>query len=489
MRYIKKEDLAISLRDLSGILQMLSVVMLVPIITTIYYPESYSPLNIFDKSLAFIIPSLILYLMYRVLKRIKTTEESRTRHIMITIALAWFIIGVVGALPFIIRGILTPVDSLFESMSGWTTTGFSMIREFESAPRDLLFYRGLTQGVGGLGVISLGLMVLLHGGRAGLGYVDMGVYKIKPGVKSTIRETWKIYLFYIVLGVVLLWIAGMSLFDAINHSMAAVATGGFSTHSDIGYYNNFWIEVVLIFLMLAGMTNFLIHYRVFNKDFKALRSSEVKYTLALILIAVAVISISVYGKDIPGVNTYSIADILRKTVFHVVAGMSTCGFNTVDFGKWPEIAQTTVILLMYVGGMAASTAGGIRVIRFVIIMKSIRYSVKKLVLPKTAVVSMKVDDNVVKESEVVYVLGYSAVYALSAIVGATLLMYLGYTTVQSLFTIISAMGNDGLGVVSGVIWYNMPTAGKLIVTFFMWIGRIEIYPFLLIVREFLVRAH
>jgi len=490
MFYIRKDDLMISLRELAGIMRATSLIMLMPILATFYYAGSREPLSILQDALAFIAPSLLLHILSHLFKRIKAVGESKTKHIMLTVALTWLIIGIIGTVPFLMRGILNPVDSLFESMSGWTTTGYSMIRDFENTPKDILLYRGISQGAGGLGIISLGIMVLFYGGKTGVGYVDMGVHKIKSGIRSTISEIWKIYLFYIFIGAILLYLAGMTPFDAINHSMTALATGGFSTHSSIGYFNSFWVELVLVLLMLAGGTSFLLHYRIFNKDWKALLNSmEAKFMYALIIIATIIISISIYGKNIPGVNTHSIKDVVWKTIFHIVAGMSTAGFNTIDFGRWPEIAQSILMLLMYVGSMAGSTSGGIRVIRFVIMAKSISYGLKKLVLPKTAILRMKVDDRIVEERELIDVIGYSVLYFLTAFVGAMLMMFLGYTAVQSLFTILSAMANDGLGIVSGTIWYNMPWQGKMVTTFFMWIGRIEIYPLLLIIKNLIDKTH
>ncbi|MCX6695491.1 MAG: TrkH family potassium uptake protein [Candidatus Altiarchaeota archaeon] len=488
MLYIKKEDLLVSLRDLSGIVRMTSFIMLLPIVATFYYAGDTPFFSILESTLAFIIPSIILHVLYEILKRIKPHTESKTKHIMLTVALAWGIIALVGATPFIMRGILNPVDALFESMSGWTTTGFSMIRDIEGTSKDLLLYRGIMQGAGGLGVISLGVMVMFFGGKIGVGYVDMGVQRLKTGIRSTIKEVWKIYLFYIFLGVVLLYIAGMNVFDALNHSMAALATGGFSTHSDIGYYKSFWIESVLVLLMLAGGTSFLLHFKVFNGGLKMLwKNTEIKFMFGLIILSIIVISISIYGRNIPGVDTTSVFDVVWKTTFHVVAGMSTCGFNTIDFGKWPEIAQSILVVLMYIGMMSGSTAGGIRVIRFVILAKSVSYGLRKLILPKSAINIMKVNEMVIGEKELVDVIGYSVLYFLTAIVGSIALMFLGYTSLQSIFTIMSSIGNDGLGVISGTIWYSMPWQGKMIITFFMWIGRIEIYPLLLIVKNVIDR--
>jgi trk system potassium uptake protein len=484
---ITLKDLRISLKDLSAILQMVSYVMLLPLGATLYF-RTWSDIGGFlSEASAFLVPAFILYGLYVIFRGLEVEAPARTKNIMMTVALAWMVIAVVGAIPFVIRGTFGPVDALFESMSGWTTTGFSMLQDFEGTSRDIMLYRGIMEGVGGLGVISLGLMVMMQGSTIALGYSDVGIQKIKPGIRHTIVESWKVYGLYILLGVVLLNIAGMSPFDAVNHSMAAVATGGFSTHADIGYYDSLPIELVLILLMVLGMTSFIVHYRLFNGEASALKGEETRYFAIVVVAAVAVISVSVLWKDIPGVDTHSIFDVVRKTGFHVISGMSTSGFNTVDFGKWPDFAKTALVGLMYVGGMSSSTAGGIRVIRFLILLKAVHYGLKRLVLPKTAMVVMKVDGRPLRE-DIIAVVGYSAVYLSVCVLLGMGLMLFGYRALDSVFTIMSAMGNAGLGVLSGDGWFSMPDLGKLIVVFAMWVGRIEIYPGLLILRALLDRA-
>jgi len=484
---INFDDIKISLRDLAAIIQMLSIVMLFPLTATLYYSVETGILNRLIEASAFILPSIILYVIYRLLYLFRIDAVTKTKHIMITVALAWFIMALVGALPFIMRDALTPLDSFFESMSGWTTTGFSMIYDFEAADRDLLLYRGIMQGVGGLGVISLGMMVLLHGTSPGIGYADIGIQKIKPGIKSTIVEAWKIYGLYILIGIVLLNVAGMGLFDAVNHSFTAVATGGFSTRSNVGYYDSVLIETILIFLMIVGMTSFILHYRLFNGDYwSVFKSAEVRYDLGLIITAIVAFSYAIWGMEIAGVDTNSFFDVFRKSTFQVIAGMSTCGYNTIDFGNWPDFAKTFMAGLMYIGGMSSSTGGGIRIIRFVIILKAIHYSLKKLVLPKTALVVMKVEGKALRE-DIITVVGYSAVYLSVCIILALALMLVGYNSIDSIFTIMSAMGNDGLNVMSGSSWYHMPATGKMIIILGMWIGRVEIYPGLLVLRNLLYR--
>jgi trk system potassium uptake protein len=483
---ISLRDIRISFKDLALIMRFSSFAMLLPLIATFWFGRNTTPTGFLTEAWAFIAPFFVLYCLYFPLRILGLDEQSKTKHLMITVGLAWLIIGTVGSLPFMIRGTLGPLDSFFESMSGWTTTGISMIQYFENTDRDILFYRGLMEGIGGLGVITLGMLVLLQGGRIGVGYTDVGVTRIKASIRHTVVEAWKIYWLYILLGVVLLYIAGMNLFDAINHSMAAIATGGFSTHASIGYYNSFPIELALMVLMFLGMTSFVLHYHLFNGEYSSLRGEELRYFLAILVVSVIVISVSLWGKTIPGLDTFSVFDILRKVSFYVVSGMSTCGFNSIDYSNMPDFAKTWMIGLMYVGGMNSSAGGGIRVIRFIILLKAVHYCLKKMVLPKTAILGIKVDRKPLQE-DIIMVVGYSAIYLMVCLILSFALMPMGYSAIDSISTIMASMGNDALRVIPNNAWYTMPDLGKLDIILAMWVGRIEIYPGLLILRALLDR--
>lgn len=478
-----------SLRDLSGIIQMLAIVMLTPLFATIYYSKTTTLAGKALELSTFLLPSLILYLLYYVFKALSVDGSTKTKHIMVTFALTWLIIAIVGAFPFSIRGVFSdPLDSFFESMSGWTTTGFSMIRDIPGQDRDILLYRSIMQGTGGLGVISLGLMVLLQGGSIGVGYSDVGVQKIKPGIRQTIKEAWKYYGVYILFGAVLLYLAGMDPFYAVNYSITAMATGGFTPHADAGHSGSMLIEGILMLLMLLGMTSFIIHYRIFTGDKGVLKGSELRYSVVVILVAIVTLTWALYGHPLPGVDHTSVVDVFWNVSFYVISGMSTCGFNIVDYSMWPDFAKTFMVGLMYIGGMSSSTAGGIRVIRFVIILKAITYSLKKLVLPKSSVVVVKIDGKTLQE-DIMTVVGYSAVYLSVCVILGMMLMLLGYSAIDSVFTITSAMGNDGIGVLGGDIWYGMHSTGKLVIICAMWLGRIEIYAGLLIMRSMLEKIN
>lgn len=485
MIYLSLEDLKVAFKDLSGILQVLSVVMLAPIAVTVLTTEETGFYNILVESLAFIIPSIVLYLMHKGIDhKIRSRQYTRTKHALLTVVIAWMVIALVGSLPFMIRGVLDPVDSFFESMSGWATTGMTMIEYPEVVDSDIIFYRAWTHAVGGVGIIALGLIVLMQSGSVAMEYYssEVGGQKIKPGIKSTVLETWKIYSLYTLAGIVLLYIAGMTPFDAVNHGFAAIATGGFSTHAEsIAYFDSVWIELIIMFLMLAGSISFLLHYKIFNGDVKSFfRNVETRYMFVLIF-AVTLISFwSLYGADIPGLDTSSVFETVRASLFQSVSASSCTGFGTANIGDWPELPQTAIMILMYIGGFYGSTAGGIKILRFVVVIKAVHYTVRRMLLPKNAIVTMRMGGKAVSQTDILYVLGLSMVYLIVAVIGAVIIMGLGYTGYESISTSLSAMGNVGIVYIQGARWFDMPAVGKIVIALLMWIGRLEIFPILML---------
>ncbi|MFH1835771.1 MAG: TrkH family potassium uptake protein [Methanobacteriota archaeon] len=492
MPLLDSEDLKIALRDLTGIFKIACIIMLIPILFTIYYSQDRSPLNLLFRSLVFTVPSLVFLMLYKYFKKFYVIDkQTQTKHALISVSIAWLVFAAVGSLPFMIRGTLNPVDAFFESMSGWSTTGMTMIEYPEllfGGNEDILFYRSLTHLVGGVGIIALGLMILIHSGTAAMTYYssEVGSHRIKPGIKNTVYETWKIYLLYTLAGVVLFYLAGMTPFDALNHAFAAIATGGFSTHSkSIAYFDSAMIEVVAIFLMLMGSISFLVHYRFFIGDYKYFQKNiETRYMFTIILIATSVISLSfLLSNDIIGVNVASIFDVFRKAVFQVVSSVSCTGFSTVNAGDWPHLSQTVLMVLMYTGGFYGSTAGGIKLLRLAVVVKAIHYTTMKMALPKSAVVSLKVSEKTIEDKEILYVLGLSMAYLMISILGAGILMALGYDGLDSMSVSLSAMGNVGIVYITGDSWFDMPAVGKLVLAGLMWIGRLEIFPILLVLRS------
>jgi trk system potassium uptake protein TrkH len=328
------------------------------------------------------------------------------------------------------------LDSFFEAVSGWTTTGLTMIVDVEVMPRSLLFWRSFTQWLGGVGIIVLLLAV-----RASLRLYQAEARKerIKPRLISTARLIWWIYIVYTLVGVFLFFIAGMSGFDAVNHSMVALATGGFSVkNASLAAYESFEIEMVGMFLMLLGGINFFVHYKFLTGDKKFLY------------------------KDLQ----------LRGVI--LVITISTLLIGLTQLGLRPALFQS-------VSALTGSTSGALKMIRIIIIVKLIYWWIKQTLLPEHAIISRRLggeelDPEVIHEATV-----FSLLYFVLLGGGALSLMYLGFDGVDSLFEIASAQGNVGLS--SGITGPGLSPFGKLVLIFNMWVGRLEIVPVLVLAQS------
>ncbi|MBN2014191.1 MAG: TrkH family potassium uptake protein [Candidatus Altiarchaeota archaeon] len=488
------EDLKIVANDLREICKIGSFIMFVPLIVTIFFlikQGNSDSLHILKKFAAFIIPSIALHLMYLGLGRIRSETQPRTKHRMITVSLAWLIIALIGSLPYIINGTLDPLSSVFESMSGWTTTGMTMISAPEEFDMDVIFYRSFTQWVGGVGIIVLALVVFMRKGTFAMDYYasEVGEQRIKPRLKGTIKETWKIYTVYTLACIVLLYVLGVEPFDAIVHALSALSTGGFSSHADsVGYYNNhangLLIQLTLIVFMIIGAISFLLHFRLFEGKYKTMFNNvELRYMVWILSTATLITFLLLHTS-----NPEDPMKTFMDSLFHMVAAMTCTGFSTVDLRAWSDLPQSIVIVLMYIGGLYGSTAGGIKILRLVLIVQVIMHSIKRLLLPKTAVLRMKIEGKQVEGNEIIYVFALCSVYLLVSVVGAGFLMYSGYGGIQSMFLSFSAMGNTGLTAVSNDLWFTMPWTDKIVLTLLMWIGRLEIFPVLVLFSSLIYRG-
>lgn len=477
MLAISLKDIKIALHDMGEICRVASFVFLVPIAMVCYYNLSSGLTSTVSRSLIFLIPSFILYLLYRLFIHVKSEGTVRTKHAMITVSLAWFLIALVGSLPFLLSGTLGPLDSFFESMSGWTTTGLSMIEFPEKYPKDILFYRSLTQWVGGIGIIALFIVVFMKRKTAARDYYfsEVGKERIRPRIKSTILEMYKIYSVYTIACIVLLYLAGIPMFDSIAHSFTTLSTGGFSTHSEsIKYFNNPIVEIILLVFMIIGATSFVVHFWIFNGKYNTLlKNIEFRYMVVLLILGVGVIFSVLFSQ-----SPESLSSIIGKSVFQIASGVTTTGFSNTDIGEWPDLNLAVLMLLMYIGGQCGSTSGGIKLLRLVLILKIIVYNIKKLILPKSAIVKIRIGNKSIGDDEIVYIAGFSLAYIIISLAGAISIMFLGYSMVDSLFLSLSAIGTVGFVTITGQPWFGMPSVGKFIIIILMWIGRLEIFPVL-----------
>lgn len=409
-----------------------------------------------------------------------TRTISHLEGIFIVVA-GWLISCLVGMIPYIIWGEeFTITNAWFESVSGFTTTGSSILNNIEALPDGLLFWRSSTHWIGGIGIIVLVLAIMPAIGQTATSILyrseisPAAQRQFKMRSKNAIRVIVYVYIGLTALETIALMLSGLNLFDAVNHSFATIATGGFSTkNASIASYNNLAVEIVImVFMLLAGM-NFLLLFSVLFKDFKNIKISTVlKYYLGFNLIAILFVSLNTYHS-----NYDSFTEALRYSAFQILSIGTSSGFASADSSIWPPFTQLIILYLTFQCACAGSTSGGIKVDRLLIFFKSLVRKIKKIQNPN-AVFSVflekqKVDDDVI-ESSILYII----IYVVAVILTALILTTLNVDMLTAFSSAAASMGNvgPGLGTVGPFENYaHIPPLGKWALSFTMILGRLEIY--------------
>jgi trk system potassium uptake protein TrkH len=476
-------NLRIVLKDLGSILSVVGLLMLVLIVVSGIFKEFF----VLDVLLLTAFATLGLGLALRYSCR--NEKEPELKHAMITAALAWLIVPAVSSLLFVFIEGMSPLDSFFEGMSGWTGTGLTMVAHPSSLTHTMQFWRSTMQWVGGVGVIVLMVSILARPGTGAflLYKAEAREKKIRPSVVSTVRIIWWIYLLLTTIGIALFYFAGMSPWEAINHAMTGIGTGGFSiTDSSMAFYNNPMIEVAIIPIMILGAIPFLIHYKLLKGNVKAfLNDMQCRALFVILLILFLLLFIENYF-----VSYGTLLDALRYSSFQIVSGLTCTGFQTTDVHLWSGRALTIVWIAMLIGGGAGSTAGGIKLIRAVIVWKGANWSLTKSFLPKRAIKTIRFGDKFLEEEELNSI-GSEAnliiiLWILFLLVGVGVLSYVGtpgYTLDEVIFEVVSAQSNVGLS--TGITNAGLSGVGKVMLILNMWIGRLEIIPVLMLLRAFI----
>jgi len=400
-------------------------------------------------------------------------------------AFGWVLLAGFGSLPYILSGVLpNPVDAYFETMSGFTTTGASVISEIETLSKAILFWRSLTHWLGGMGIIVLTVALIPSLKIAGLQMFKAEVpgptkSKVLPRIAQTSRELYKIYLVITVLEIFLLKLAGMDWFDSVIHTFGTVATGGFSSkNTSIAAYDSVLIELIIVVFMIICGINFALHYYSLRGNLKpTLKDPEVRLYLGIILVSVCLVTF-----DLVNSADYSTGKAARDSLFQVTSIMTTTGYASADFDQWPSMSKTVILLLMFVGGCAGSTGGGIKVSRYLIMFKSISRQIMKLIHPQ-AVIPLRMGKDVISQEVLDNVQTFFFLYML--ILGSSVLFLssMGLDLVSSISAVAATLGNvgPGLNLVGPMTnYFALPTASKVVLSFCMLIGRLEIYSILLI---------
>ncbi|MGY0372966.1 TrkH family potassium uptake protein [Clostridium sp. JNZ J1-5] len=401
------------------------------------------------------------------------------------VAIGWLLISFFGALPFVFSGAIPSiVDSFFEASSGLTTTGASILTDVEALPKGILFWRSFTHWIGGMGVLVMTLAILPSIGARSLQIMKAESPgptpgKLVPKVGKTAKILYGIYFVITVIQVILLKIAGMPFYDSLVHSFGTVGTGGFSIKGlSIGYYNNIYIEVIITFFMLACGVNFSLYYAALKGSIKNIfKDEEFKLYMGIVLISIILITINIHGNIFK-----SIGESLRHSSFQVASIITTTGYATTDFNQWPTFSKMILLSLMFVGGCAGSTGGGIKNIRILFLFKIMRRELLKIIHPR-AVYTVKFGGKSVEEETLMEVLSFFFMYLFIFLMAVFVISLEGRDTLTSISAVAGTLGNigPGFGILGPMGNYSELTyLSKIVLSLCMIIGRLEIYPILLL---------
>ncbi len=451
--------------------------MLPPMFIALFYGESPVP---FAATAA--ISLILATLLTHVLKDSKKAVSAREG--FVSVGLSWILMSAVGALPFFFSGAVPSyVDGFFETVSGFTTTGASILTDIEGTERGILFWRSLSQWIGGVGVLVFIMAVLpmsesgsMHIMRAEVPGPQVG--KLVPKIRNSSAITYLIYVGLTALLIILLCLGDMPLFDSFIHAMSTASTGGYGTKAlSIGYYDSAYIDVVIsIFMMLFGV-NFSIYYLMLIRKFKkAFTNSELLWYFGIAAFAVLTIAVNIS-------HLYeNFAESLRYSLFQVSSIMTTTGFATANFDLWPEYSRAMLLVVMFIGASSGSTGGGIKVSRFIILAKSVRYELTKLIYPRK-VVYQRMDDLELDERNMSATQVFFFIYITVTFLSTLLVALDGHDFVTSFSAVLACISNvgPGLGLVGPAGSYAFfSDFTKVLLSMCMLIGRLEIYPILML---------
>ena len=419
------------------------------------------------------------------LTRRKKKDVITKREGFVIVSSTWVSISLFGTLPFIISGAIPSfTNAFFETISGFTTTGATILTDVEAIPQGIHFWRSMTHWIGGMGIIVLSVAILPFLGIGGLQLYTAempGVTKDKlhPRITETAKRLWGIYVLLTIILIVLLMLGGMPLLDSMCHSFGTLATGGFSTkNTSIGGYSSYIQYVIIIFMFLAGM-NFTLHYLAMQGKLKQIwRSEEFRKYLYLLLGVSLIITVFLIWKTGSGWEKAS-----RDALFQVVSIVTTTGYVTADYLMWPGSLWFFIFILMFIGGMAGSTGGGIKVVRQLLLFKNAGKELKRTIHPH-GIIPVRLNHEAVSQDIIFKVMAFFQLYILVFIFGAMALSFLGLNFETAVGASISALGNigPGLGMVGPVEnYYFIPPIGKWLLSFMMLLGRLELFTVLILV--------
>ncbi len=475
-------------RVLGMLLLIMGVSMLLVVPVSWYHDSGDAGAMVFSALLCFL-AGIPLWM----LKKEDSDRNLKKREGYLIVALGWFAMSSFGALPYIISGVIPGVpDALFETVSGITTTGASILTDIESVPKGILFWRSFTQWIGGMGIIVLTVAILP---LLGIGGIELFVAeapgptsdKLHPRISGTAKRLWFIYLALTLSLFAFLWIAGMSGYDAINHAFTTMATGGFSTRNNsIAYYSPVIQYILIVYMFLAGVNYTVLYFAFKRKMTRVWKSDEFRYYLFMVLFFMFIVSLRVYQ-----VEDLSFEKAFRDSSFQIVSLITTTGFVTADYTSWSSGLTMFFFILLFVGACAGSTAGGIKVIRHLVFFKNSYLEFKRILHPR-AVVPLKINELTVPGRVITHVIIFLLLYLLSFLLGSIVLSVMGYDFMTSIGAVATSLGNVGPGIgkvgpVDNFAW--MTDGAKLVLSFLMLLGRLELFTILVLFTPFFWKSN
>lgn len=463
---------------LGNILRVEGLLILVPTAVAVYYREDGAMSAFFASAM------ICFWVGLAIGSREPKNKRIYGREGFIVVALSWIVMSLFGALPFYLSGEISGyLNCFFETVSGLTTTGATVLSEVEHLPRSILFWRSFTHWIGGMGILVFMLAIMPLGDERTMYLMKAEapgpmVSKLVPRVKSTAKILYTIYIVLTLLEMLLLRIGGLPWYDSIVHAISTAGTGGFSIwNQSVAAYNSAWVEYVITGFMLLFSVNFNLYYLLLMRDVKnVMKNEELRYFLAIAGVATLLIAINIYHcYDSPEAT-------FRHAIFQVAAIMSTTGFVTADFNLWPEFSKAILFGLMFLGACGGSTAGGIKISRFIILLKMIRREVKRIVHPRS-VNLIKMDGYRIEEDAVRSLTGFLLLYIL-ILLGSFLLISLNdFDFVTNMTAVATCLSNVGPGLqMAGpteAMAFLSPVS-KLVLCMDMLLGRLEIFPIIML---------
>ncbi len=422
------------------------------------------------------------------------SKDLKKRDGYIVVTAGWLVMSLFGALPYLLSGSIPNfTNAFFETISGYTTTGASILTDIESLPKGILFWRSFTQWIGGMGIIVLAVAILPF---LGIGGMQLFVAeapgitpdKLQPRIQETAKRLWLLYVGLTLLEAILLFAGGMSVYDAINHALTTMATGGFSTKNDsAAHFDSPFIQYVLIVFMFLAGTSFTLTYFGIKRQFKKIIKNEEFIVYGLFTLAITI----VVTVTLLFVTDHGLEKSFRDSLFQVVSLITTTGFVSADYTSWAPFLSTLFFILLFVGGSAGSTAGGVKVIRHIVLFKNSFLELKRQLHP-SAIIPVRISGKAIERTIVFNVLAFIMIYILIFLVGAVLLSAMNVDFDTAFGAVATSLGNvgPGIGEVGPVDNFSaIPTPGKWLLSILMLLGRLELFTVLMLLSPHFWKKH